>query len=90
MNLKITNKDGITLKTAGTYCATNISIKVDDTNLVAENILEGKTILGVEGAIPIYKGNYIVNDEIPIQNGNTLTIEKVYNVVQNNDTLEVE
>lgn len=49
MNIKILDKNGITLKTQGKRVLTDISIELDTTNLVAENIKKGVTILGVEG-----------------------------------------
>lgn len=56
-NIKVLSKDGITLKTENTYCDTDISIEVDNTNLIAENIKKDTTILGVTG-------NYIGESEV--------------------------
>jgi hypothetical protein len=49
MEIKIKNKKGAILKTAGTYVEENISVSVDSTNLIPENIKSGISILGVEG-----------------------------------------
>jgi hypothetical protein len=50
--IKLVNKDGITLKTAGTYCADDIKITIDDPQLTSYNIRQGATILGVQGSFP--------------------------------------
>jgi hypothetical protein len=53
MNIKILDKNGVTLKTAGTRVLEDISVEVDNTGLIAENIKEGITILGVEGTLAV-------------------------------------
>ena len=50
-NIKILDINGVTLKTAGTRVLEDISVEVDNTGLIAENIKEGITILGVEGTL---------------------------------------
>ena len=55
-NFKITNTNGIKLKTSNKYIDDDINVLVDSTNLVSENITNGVEILGVtgtfEGGIP--------------------------------------
>ena len=55
-NFKITNTNGIKLKTSNKYIDDDINVLVDSTNLVSENIKNGVEILGVtgtfEGGIP--------------------------------------
>lgn len=51
INIKILDKSGVTLKTANTRVLDDISVEVDNTGLIAENIKEGITILGVEGTL---------------------------------------
>ena len=50
MNIKILNKQGATLLTAGKYCAEDIAVTIDAKNLIAENIKNGVEILGVTGS----------------------------------------
>ena len=55
-NFKITNTNGIKLKTSNKYIDDDINVSVDSTNLVSKNIKNGVEILGVtgtfEGGIP--------------------------------------
>ena len=55
-NFKITNTNGIKLKTSNKYIDDDINVLVDSTNLVSENIKNGVEILGItgtfEGGIP--------------------------------------
>lgn len=55
-NFKITNTNGIKLKTSNKYIDDDINVSVDSTNLISENIKNGVEILGVtgtfEGGIP--------------------------------------
>jgi hypothetical protein len=50
MQLKILNKDFLSLKTANKYLTEDINIAIDDTNLKSENITKGVEILGVTGS----------------------------------------
>jgi hypothetical protein len=49
MKIKITDINGITLKTQDKLCPEDIKVVVDRTNLKPENIKSGVTILGVTG-----------------------------------------
>ena len=54
--IRILNTNGVILNTKDKYCTNNIEVAVDPTNIVPENIVKGKAILGVtgtyEGSIP--------------------------------------
>ena len=54
--IRILNTNGVILNTKDKYCTNNIEVAVDPTNIVPENIVKGKAILGVtgtyEGGIP--------------------------------------
>ena len=62
MKINLVDKNGVTLKTAGTYVDEDLEVGLsesDKSSLVAENVAEGITILGVEGT---FKGGGV---EIP-------------------------
>lgn len=59
IQVTMTSKDGVTLATEGTYCDSNIAVAPDATsqaNLVAENIRENVSILGVTGTLSAEPG----------------------------------
>ena len=56
-NFKITNTNGIKLKTSNKYIDDDINVSVDSTNLVSENIKEGIKILGVTGTMQSSSGS---------------------------------
>jgi hypothetical protein len=49
MKIKLTNKDGVVLKTAQTYCEEDIVVAVENDNLIPEYVKKGIDILGVVG-----------------------------------------
>jgi hypothetical protein len=49
MKIKLTKKEGVVLKTAKSYCEDNITVAVENTNLLPENIKKNVEILGVVG-----------------------------------------
>ena len=54
MKLKMINKDPIILKTEKTYIEDNVEIHLENEslqNIIPSNLLNGKTILGVEGSL---------------------------------------
>lgn len=74
MKINLVDKNGVTLKTAGTYVEEDLEVGLsesDKSSLVAENVAEGITILGVEGT---FKGGGV---EIP----------SVSDISLNNDTV---
>lgn len=74
MKINLTDVNGVTLKTAGTYVEEDLEVGLsesDKSSLVPENVAEGITILGVEGT---FKGGGV---EIP----------SVSNIELNMDTL---
>ena len=59
INIKMTDKNGVVLSTAGKIVCEDINVNIDDTsseNLVSENIKQGVTILGVEGSVVASNG----------------------------------
>lgn len=90
MNIKINNKNGITLQTSGTYCDEDILVQIDNTNLIGKNIRQGVSILGVEGTYEGSSGidtsnatataNDILSGKTAYVNGEkvTGTIEPIY------------
>lgn len=74
MKINLVDTNGVTLKTAGTYVEEDLEVGLsesDKSSLVAENVAEGITILGVEGT---FKGGGV---EIP----------SVSDISLNNDTV---
>ena len=62
--IRIYNKNGVVLNTKDKYCTENIEVAIDTTNLLPENIVAGKTILGVTGTTR--DGSLVYDDSIII------------------------
>jgi surface protein len=69
----VKTKDKINLNTKGKYCPNDIEVMVDSTNLTPENIVSGKTILGVAGAATT-SGGIIPTGTIEITENGTYNV----------------
>ena len=73
--IRIYNKNGVVLNTKDKYCTENIEIAVDPTNLVPENIVAGKVILGVTGTGEGGGGSGAIYDDSIIVNGEPCVVD---------------
>ena len=100
MRINITSKDGITLKTQGKYVTEDISVGLSDEdieNLAEENIVEGKTILGVEGTYKASGGGNTLKALLDTKKSadslfksmTSLTYEQLTELIKYNDTENV-
>lgn len=64
-NIKIANKNGLTLHTAKKYCEDDIAVTVENTNIIPENIKKNVIILGVTGT---YEGSSGVSTKTNVYN----------------------
>lgn len=71
-NIKITNKDGLTLHTAKKYCEEDIAVTVENTNLIPENIKKDVEILGVVGTMESGGATITVEGNTLVINGATV------------------
>ena len=69
MNIKILNKQGATLLTAGKYCAEDIAVTIDSENLLAENIKKDISILGVTGTMESGLKASVTNGTLKLSSG---------------------
>ena len=73
-DFKITDKSGIKLKTANKYVTEDLAVTLTDAdinNIVAENIKEGVTILGITGT---HKGGITPSGKIEITNTEEINV----------------
>ena len=93
MNIKITNKEGITLKTKGKYCTEDISVAVDESLLGGEGAISG-TPVSNKGFV----GNVYFNTDMSVEEVVSLLSQLDYNVDgtiyiplgSNNSTLAIQ
>ena len=93
VEISITSKDGVRLATAGTYNELDINVTPDttsQTNLTAENIKEGVSILGVTGTYLGQDGLSIYTTTSVLVSSGSSTIAQTAINIPEGRTLQVE